>query len=226
MFGIGVVFCKPEQLSLTLASSSPDVVTFGRMFGCIVYSDELVPINGKVILISSNCPPLRRSEIEDYAMLAKVGVHHYNGNNVDLGTACGKYFCVSFLSIVNPAFNIAQEESRAYDVAACRIRGDRAEVNFPKGLIPSISNKRETKARNELHHASQHLGAISDSAFSRQRILVGTATTLLTTWGMIILVMCEFHGKEASDVHQSVRVNKHLCCREQHIPVLQLRSGQ
>ncbi|CAN6925531.1 unnamed protein product, partial [Brassica oleracea] len=57
---------------------------------------------GKLILISSNCPPLRRSEIEYYAMLAKVGVHHYNGNNVDLGTACGKYFRVSCLSIVDP----------------------------------------------------------------------------------------------------------------------------
>ena len=55
-----------------------------------------------MILISSNCPPLRRSEIEYYAMLAKVGVHHYNGNNVDLGTACGKYFRVSCLSIVDP----------------------------------------------------------------------------------------------------------------------------
>ncbi|CAF2062297.1 unnamed protein product [Brassica oleracea] len=43
---------------------------------------------------------------------------------------------------------------------------------------------------------------------------------------MTILVMCEFYGKEASDVHQSVRVNKHLCWRQQHIPVLQLRSGQ
>ncbi|KAI5442931.1 hypothetical protein KIW84_011822 [Lathyrus oleraceus] len=30
------------------------------------------------------------SEIEYYAMLAKVGVHHYYGNNVDLSIACGK----------------------------------------------------------------------------------------------------------------------------------------
>lgn len=35
---------------------------------------------GKLILISNNCPPLRKSEIEYYAMLAKVGVHHYNGS--------------------------------------------------------------------------------------------------------------------------------------------------
>ncbi|KAI5409860.1 hypothetical protein KIW84_055350 [Lathyrus oleraceus] len=32
----------------------------------------------------------RLSEIEYYVMLAKVGVHRYNGNNVDLGIACGK----------------------------------------------------------------------------------------------------------------------------------------
>ena len=35
-----------------------------------------------------------RSEIEYYAMLAKTGVHHYAGNNNELGTACGKYFRV------------------------------------------------------------------------------------------------------------------------------------
>ncbi|RVX21228.1 60S ribosomal protein L30 [Vitis vinifera] len=92
---------------------------------------------GKLILISNNCPPLRKSEIEYYAMLAKVGVHHFNGSNVfnaktlifkkkkikfhwfalynsylspllcgvdnvDLGTACGKYFRVSCLSIIDP----------------------------------------------------------------------------------------------------------------------------
>ncbi|RXH73528.1 hypothetical protein DVH24_016350 [Malus domestica] len=56
---------------------------------------------GKLIIISNNCPPLRKSEIEYYAMLAKIGVHHYNGNNVELGTACGKYFRVSCLSIID-----------------------------------------------------------------------------------------------------------------------------
>ncbi|XP_058079951.1 large ribosomal subunit protein eL30-like [Magnolia sinica] len=57
---------------------------------------------GKLIIIANNCSPLRKSEIEYYAMLAKVGVHHFNGNNVDLGTACGKYFRVCCLSIIDP----------------------------------------------------------------------------------------------------------------------------
>ncbi|KAK3012149.1 hypothetical protein RJ639_012148 [Escallonia herrerae] len=64
--------------------------------------ESLRSSKGKLIIIANNCPPLRKSEIEYYAMLAKVGVHHYNGNNVDLGTACGKYFRVSCLSIVDP----------------------------------------------------------------------------------------------------------------------------
>merc|ERR1711928_121948 len=43
-----------------------------------------------------------KSEIEYYAMLAKTGVHHYTGNNIELGTACGKYFRVCTLSITDP----------------------------------------------------------------------------------------------------------------------------
>jgi hypothetical protein len=33
----------------------------------------------KLILISNNCQPLTKSEIEYYAMLAKTGVYHYTG---------------------------------------------------------------------------------------------------------------------------------------------------
>jgi len=55
-----------------------------------------------LVIIADNCPPLKKSEIEYYAMLAKTGVHHYSGNNIDLGTACGKYFRVSCLSITDP----------------------------------------------------------------------------------------------------------------------------
>lgn len=43
----------------------------------------------------------RKSLIEYQAMLAKTGVHHYNGNNIELGTACGKYFRVCTLSITD-----------------------------------------------------------------------------------------------------------------------------
>ena len=34
----------------------------------------------KLVILSSNCPPLRKSEIEYYAMLSKAIVHHYAGS--------------------------------------------------------------------------------------------------------------------------------------------------
>merc|ERR1712002_938108 len=56
----------------------------------------------KLIILASNCPALRKSGIEYYAMLAKTGVHHYSGNNIELGTACGKYYRVCTLAIIDP----------------------------------------------------------------------------------------------------------------------------
>ena len=67
----------------------------------------------KLIIISANCPPLRRSEIEYYAMLSRTGVHHYTGNNIELGTACGKLFRVGVLSITD-----AGDSDITQDVAA------------------------------------------------------------------------------------------------------------
>merc|ERR1719503_196362 len=69
------------------------------------YKTTLKSLRGgksKLIIISNNCPPLRKSEIEYYAMLSKTGVHHFSGNNVDLGTACGRYYRVCCLSITDP----------------------------------------------------------------------------------------------------------------------------
>uniref|UniRef100_K3WD43 Ribosomal protein eL8/eL30/eS12/Gadd45 domain-containing protein n=1 Tax=Globisporangium ultimum (strain ATCC 200006 / CBS 805.95 / DAOM BR144) TaxID=431595 RepID=K3WD43_GLOUD len=55
----------------------------------------------KLVLISNNTQPLRKSEVEYYSMLAKTGVHHFAGNNNDLGTACGKFFRVSVMCILD-----------------------------------------------------------------------------------------------------------------------------
>lgn len=35
-------------------------------------------------------------------MLAKTEVQHYSGTNIELGTACGKYFRVCTMSITDP----------------------------------------------------------------------------------------------------------------------------
>lgn len=49
------------------------------------------------MLIAGNCPPLRKSELEYYAMLSKTTVHHFAGTNVALGTAAGKLFRVGYV---------------------------------------------------------------------------------------------------------------------------------
>jgi len=71
----------------------------------------------KLVIIASNCPQLRKSEIEYYAMLSKASVHHYTGSmfsvkrsciylslldNIELGTACGKYFRTSVVTVTDP----------------------------------------------------------------------------------------------------------------------------
>ncbi|KAG3258688.1 RPL30-like [Ictidomys tridecemlineatus] len=50
----------------------------------------------KLVILANNYRALRKSEIEYYAMLAKTSVHHYSGNNIELGTALWT------LSIIDP----------------------------------------------------------------------------------------------------------------------------
>jgi len=53
----------------------------------------------KLVIISNNCPPIMKSEIEYYAILSKAKVYPYTGNNLELGTACGQYFNIGVLGI-------------------------------------------------------------------------------------------------------------------------------
>ena len=57
----------------------------------------------KLILIANNCPPLRKSEIEYYAMLSKVGVHHFNGSKYS--NPCPVF--LSLLSLMPPKFLVS-----------------------------------------------------------------------------------------------------------------------
>jgi large subunit ribosomal protein L30e len=53
----------------------------------------------KLIILSNNCPTIRKAEIEYYAVLSKARVVFYPGNNISLGTACGKYHRCSTMAI-------------------------------------------------------------------------------------------------------------------------------
>ncbi|XP_060039672.1 large ribosomal subunit protein eL30-like [Erinaceus europaeus] len=71
---------------------------------CAGYQQTLKMIRqGKAkLVILANCPALKKSESEYYAMLSKTGVHHYSGKNIEFGTACGKYHRVCTLAIIDP----------------------------------------------------------------------------------------------------------------------------
>nr|XP_037862251.1 60S ribosomal protein L30-like [Chlorocebus sabaeus] len=56
----------------------------------------------KLVILSNNCPALRKSKIEYYENLARTSVHHYSDNNIELGTACGKYHRVRTLALIDP----------------------------------------------------------------------------------------------------------------------------
>ncbi len=56
----------------------------------------------KAIILSNNLPVLRKSQLEYLAVLAKVKTIAYNGHNSDLGTACGKLFRISCMSVEDP----------------------------------------------------------------------------------------------------------------------------
>ncbi|KAJ6243471.1 ribosomal protein L30 [Anaeramoeba flamelloides] len=43
---------------------------------------------GKLLIVANNCPPLKKSEIQYYAMLSRCKFYQFNGNNIDLGRAC------------------------------------------------------------------------------------------------------------------------------------------
>ncbi|KAI0134743.1 50S ribosomal protein L30e-like protein [Xylariales sp. AK1849] len=55
----------------------------------------------KLVIIAGNTPPLRKSELEYYSMLSKTPVHHFGGTNIELGTACGKLFRCSTMSVLD-----------------------------------------------------------------------------------------------------------------------------
>merc|ERR1712098_1029363 len=100
---ISVNMPKKANASETINSRLQLVMKSGKyVLGYRETLRKLRASKGKLIILAANTPALRRSEIEYYAMMSKTGVHHYTGNNIELGTACGKYFRVGCLCITDP----------------------------------------------------------------------------------------------------------------------------
>ncbi|OJD33078.1 60s ribosomal protein l30 [Diplodia corticola] len=93
---------KSKKSNDTLASRLALVMKSGKV--TLGYKSSMKALRmgkAKLVLIAGNTPPLRKSELEYYAMLAKTNVHHFSGNNIELGTACGKLFRCSTLVVLD-----------------------------------------------------------------------------------------------------------------------------
>ncbi|KAF5901261.1 60S ribosomal protein L30, partial [Clarias magur] len=102
--GVKMVAAKKTKKSLESINSRLQLVMKSGKYVLGYKQSQKMIRQGKakLVILANNCPALRKSEIEYYAMLAKTGVHHYSGNNIELGTACGKYYRVCTLAIIDP----------------------------------------------------------------------------------------------------------------------------
>jgi hypothetical protein len=62
-------------------------------------NNVFVLFTAKLVIIANNCPPLRKSEIEYYAMLAKVTVHHFHGSK--LAVLSSQLFWINFCLVMS-----------------------------------------------------------------------------------------------------------------------------
>ncbi|OJT02877.1 60S ribosomal protein L30-1 [Trametes pubescens] len=115
---------KAAKSSESIASRLALVVKSGKY--SLGYKSALKQMrNGKakLVLIAGNCPPLRKSELEYYAMLSKTSVHHFAGTNVALGTAAGKLFRVGCASLIDRLF-VRKLTSKNFSVMTVSDPGD------------------------------------------------------------------------------------------------------
>ncbi|KAL2834197.1 50S ribosomal protein L30e-like protein [Aspergillus cavernicola] len=93
---------KSKKAGDTIASRLALVMKSGKVtLGYKTTIKTLRSGKAKLVIIAANTPPLRKSELEYYAMLAKTPVHHFSGNNIELGTACGRLYRCSTMSVLD-----------------------------------------------------------------------------------------------------------------------------
>lgn len=74
-------------------------VTTGKvLFGFEQTIKVLMAGKARLIIVSSNCPDKHLVTIEKHK---EVPFHRFNGTNIELGSACGKPFSVSVLSVLS-----------------------------------------------------------------------------------------------------------------------------
>ena len=69
--------------------------------------------DSRAIVLSSNLPLLRRAQIQYLCMVGRIKIIEYNGTNTDLGSACGKLFRLSCLSVNEAGDSDILQEKRS-----------------------------------------------------------------------------------------------------------------
>ncbi|KAI9370889.1 50S ribosomal protein L30e-like protein [Aspergillus egyptiacus] len=93
---------KSKKSGDTISSRLALVMKSGKVtLGYKTTIKQLRSGKAKLVIIAANTPPLRKSELEYYAMLAKTPVHHFSGNNIELGTACGRLYRCSTMAVLD-----------------------------------------------------------------------------------------------------------------------------
>jgi large subunit ribosomal protein L30e len=74
-------------------------VTTGKvLFGFDQTMKAISAKKAKLIIVSSNCPDKQINQIKENK---EIPYHRFGGTNIELGSACGKPFSVSVLSVLN-----------------------------------------------------------------------------------------------------------------------------
>lgn len=72
------------------------------LFGSNVAIKSALTGRAKMIVIASNCSQEIHKKIEQYCKLSNIPLLVYPGSSLDLGSACGKPFMISALTIRDP----------------------------------------------------------------------------------------------------------------------------
>lgn len=56
----------------------------------------------KLVILASNAPQKTKEDIQYYTGLSGIATHYYEGSAVELGTACGKPFIISVVTVISP----------------------------------------------------------------------------------------------------------------------------
>merc|ERR1712055_200028 len=94
---------KKSNKETTFEDKLPLAIQTGEvLFGFRQCIKSLMSMKCKMIVVTSNLPPLRKRELEYYAYLNNnIPVYPFVGSNKELARSCAKFHRVGALAIIN-----------------------------------------------------------------------------------------------------------------------------